>query len=503
MYIPSDLVLDIFDSFLQPLAWITPPAQANLDALRNCALVCREWALPAQKRLLRIVIFQQQNSRAIPVVAKFRSLLSLITISASPKSELLARSIRSFTLLENTTFGDPSRYPLLRVSSSDMARFISTCPNLEVLRVKAGVLQFDVPSLGLICRPQQANSNLVLARTYKNKVVELSIVQDRSGHHPYVENVLRARLFPLVERLSWTSYTGMDFHSSTLGLAPPSMALNEEGAQDDPYLPNALISLSLDFRNTGPPLGLLVSLLRNSRSTIQELRLTFLPPHVPSTPILDSGTTVASLSDLLRLLQPSLKVLALGCQGWDPSNSQFSVLGEFGHEEIEDHSKHVLNLREVTPQLETLVCMSFPFGHLLLGFPGEGGVDPKRAPNAKSGRASRLPRGLKRLEIRVMEKSLHPSVWASCFDDISCAIEGGDDVGPGFRGEDMGPGLETLVVELPACLANDGPKQTVDSPLLRPDSSGLSEKMEALKTCCAGRNVNLEIVFVESRETAR
>lgn len=63
MRVPIELVLEIFDAFaVFDDANPTHSYSVGADALRTCALVCRGWALPAQKRLVR----HQETSYIFP-----------------------------------------------------------------------------------------------------------------------------------------------------------------------------------------------------------------------------------------------------------------------------------------------------------------------------------------------------------------------------------------------------------------------------------------------------
>lgn len=249
----------------------------------------------------------------------------------------------------------------------------------------------------------------------------------------------------------------------------------------------SLTSLTLDCRETGPSLGLLYSLLRSSieHHSLRALHLPYLPQTLPPDVLrplrtLDPGqetATPSSFSDIIRLLQPTLMTLSLGSQRTDVSGSP----QPFGQQERGEaflarfggagglHAEP-LDLSEAAPQLETLVCTSYPLDALIFGsgrnlssstqsslspllseasIPPSNPMSTTTRPRPRIGRAfghmtTRLPRNLKRLEVRLRDKLLRTraDVWTIIADNILIALAAGDDEVEKLQ-------IESVLLELP------------------------------------------------------
>lgn len=332
LHLPFDVILDILDIFSTTTTsshQSTAPAspentthdiyedKISKDALRSCALVCSEWTLPAQKRLVHSIHIQSPQAtlsntfvpRPKTTIQRFQSLLDTITSPASTnnnervRGRVLGRSIHHFALIEPPTFGDPSKFPLARVSSSDFSRFLACCPHLRSLTIMSGIISPTVIAQEVL----QGLTNLT----------SLSITEERPHHRPSIDAFLDA-LPPTLKRLSWASF-------------------RENYAYNNPSLEtigkHVFEHVSLDFRTCGPNSSTLFALLAYSHTSLTSLSL----PYAP-----DART----LLELLRAHGRTLRSLSIG--GWTSQDLALSTL---------------------TPDLQVLECTTYPFTHAIAEIP--------------------------------------------------------------------------------------------------------------------------------------
>lgn len=280
-------------------------------------------------------------------------------------------------------------------------------------------------------------------------VADFAVIQERAAHRGHIESLLSSGLLSSMTSLSWTSFDGLSADAYASGLLP-SAYTPDTPAVSLPPIKNALKSLTLDFRATGPSLGLLYTLLQSSikSQSLRALHLPQLPQILPPT-VLHSlraidvpGHPISSLSDIIRLLQPTLTTLTLGSQpsdiprhigaqpAWLTQDADaFSISAA-------ELAADPLDLSEAAPQLETLICTSYPLESLLVSNvpPSAPPFSPPQAPrssrNANAmlglGATSRLPSNLKSLEVRLAEKALqNASVWTHVVDSVLSALSAG------------------------------------------------------------------------------
>lgn len=461
-----------------------------------------------------------------PIIKRFQALLSVLTGTSTllSKSHLLAESILSFTLLENSTFQDPSHYPLLRVSSLDFAAFLSLLPNIRSLKAKSGLLQFDQHCWTLLS-PNNPNACGYPRVAPLGKVTEFAVIQERATHRGCVESILSRGVLPSMTSLSWTSFDGLSSDAYAPNLLSSSSTTPSIPAPTLPPIKNALQSLTLDFRATGPSLGLLYTLLHSS---IESHSLRAL--HLPQLPQVLSPTTlrslrsieasehpVSSLSDVIHLLQPSLTTLSLGSQPSDISGligRQPAWLGQGGDAfltSVGNLRDEPLDLSSSAPQLETLICTSYPLQSLLTAnVPPTSASSSQPSRSSRSayamlglGAASRLPPNLKALEVRLAESSLqNAGVWSHIVDGVLSALSADADarIAPLRR-----KGIQRVLLELPSHLLPAVAKQTGGNAI---------RKKPTMLTAAAGRNTgwqlkkkavpsDADMLFIERLEVLR
>ncbi|KAF8307458.1 hypothetical protein DL93DRAFT_2101251 [Clavulina sp. PMI_390] len=565
-----ELVYDILDDFTheEDSSQLSPVCS---DALRNCALVCASWRYPAQKRLFRHVNLTAPppgtSPTRKPILRRFKALLAVLQNEHSLSSSqptLLAQCVHTFTLLEAPSFQDPALSPHIRVSPKDFATILSLLPNLRTLHIKSGVLQLDRQTLRLLnghsaggahattsemahrYKTQQENQDGSAVRTSAfapasaaattpsvlARVTHFSIVQERTAHRRSVEQFLSTRgLLPALQSLSWTCFDGVfpDEHLASLVPVPPEVVNRQSdidgnnsststSSEEDQMFPSvfsfpaALASLTLDFRASGPSLGLLCALLRSSMhaDSLRAIHLPSLPQALPphalelvqnsyaelykvneheAAPVplsAQEAGVVTSLSDVLRRL-PSIETLTLGSPGMDTAQGMRHLASQVPQ-------TGGLDLSVVAPQAHTLVCTAYPLEGLLMGeSESEGqtlgrpaptllststsaslasmlsdsssaasllsppsGSSPPHAQNTLH-QVSRLPPSLKRLEVRLTERTARssPYVWTRVVDSVEKALGVAcEQAYPGsWRRKEKAVGLESIVFELPASLS--------------------------------------------------
>jgi len=367
-------------------------------------------------------------------------------------------------------------------------------------------------------------------------VADFSVIQERAAHRGHIENLLTSGFLSSMTSLSWTSFDGLSADAYASGLLPPSAYAPDTPAVSLPPIKNALKSLTLDFRATGPSLGLLYTLLQSSieSESLRALHLPQLPQNLPPT-VLHSlratyvtGHPVSSLSDVIRLLQPTLTTLTLGSQPSDiprhiGAQPAWLDADEFSISALE-LAADPLDLSEAAPQLETLICTSYPLESLLISnvppsappfSPSQAAPRSSRNANAMLGLGvtSRLPSNLKALEVRLAEKALqNASVWSHVVDSVlSVLLAGADPCNASLGGRGV---VERVLLELPGHFhtavtkrsaagkkpgimsgnggRNSGWQLKKNAVLLYADLLFL-ERLEVLEVYCASRRVKLEL----------
>ncbi|KAF8328654.1 uncharacterized protein EI90DRAFT_3010656 [Cantharellus anzutake] len=429
---PNDLVLDILDALIEPGSDLLTPHQSSLDALRNCSLVCREWTLPAQKRLPRpeLSTFQFRtialDHPSRNILARFRSLHAAIATPIS-KSHILANSIRSVTMLECPTFMDPSRHPLLRINPIEFAQFLVTCPNIERVRVKSGLLQFNAESLGILRSAMGSDTD----GRFGNRITELCVQEERSWHRQAVQSLFTEGIFANVSRFSWVIFENeTTLYTETLPSRDGPINAHSSGDVRTPWImPNKLTSLALDVRQRSPFLGFLCALLHSSVKSIHELKLSTVPHsaivHAETNPnpwtTRSQTVNISSFKDVLRLIGPNLRSLSLGSQsGLDVSNLD-AYQAQTSNESPSPPNPQTptylfdpIALSSLTPNLQALEFTSCPLTHYLLSL---------STPSFSPCYASRLPHTLKTLSLCSPKGSQLPSMFAISLDILSTVIE--------------------------------------------------------------------------------
>lgn len=340
--------------------------------------------------------------------------------------------------------------------------------------------------------------------------------------------------------LSWTSFDGLSADAYAYNLLPSSAHTPNTPTTSFPPIKNALKRLTLDFRASGPPLGLLYTLLRSSieSQSLQALHLPHLPPTLPPTALRSlraidvPGNPVSSLPDIIRLLQPTLTTLSLGSQPSDISRPSVAPPAWLAQGEgafltsVGNLGSEPLDLSEAAPQLETLICMSYPLESLLIGnalSPGSPSPLSQLPRSLRSsyamlglGATSRLPSNLKALEVRLGEKALqNASVWSHVVDSVLSALStNADTCNASLRG---GGGVDRVRLELPGHLLTAAAEQSNGNAIgktprtvkangrcnsgwqLRKNAASSDidtlfiERLEALRVYCASSRVKLEL----------
>ncbi|KAJ7754962.1 hypothetical protein DFH07DRAFT_959537 [Mycena maculata] len=241
-HLPLEIVLNIIE-------------EAQYDdprVLKQCALVCRDWSVPAQKLLFSSVTLATQNACVAFIVAVDR---------ATPRGRMLADAVRRMRVVldHNQPFG---------LSQQSFAHAVTACPNLFELNLaiygcaSPGKDVVGLPDVLRMRRPAPSFSETTLDLLRAGPRITALQFSNWSENHHSITQLLDV----------WPS-----LKSLTVSGTPPQLPSTSLGP-----LPCALEELRMNFQ-TSPSVDFMKWLLHNSTTSLRVLKL----EREPSSELLD------------------------------------------------------------------------------------------------------------------------------------------------------------------------------------------------------------------------